>query len=157
MKKTDFKTIIGNVKKYLSILFLLCFVGALVYAYLYKPEFPSKIVLKQGFIPGQFIYVVQDARDRGEPISLRLYVNDSGVKNNESMNMILGRTPPFLVTDTDLKDLEIQHVSNGLHIRLKGAVSIYSSNLHLKNGDTFTNYYVSLEQVDTRPPLPSGR
>ncbi|MOA41279.1 hypothetical protein D3C78_1632250 [compost metagenome] len=73
------------------------------------------------------------------------------------MKVLLGKTPAFLVSDTDLKDVVIQRVSNGLHIKLKGAVSNYQSNLYLEDGDTYTTYRVSLEQVETRPPLPSGR
>ncbi len=63
---------------------------------------------------------------------------------------------PFRV-DTDLKDVVIQPAPNGLHIKLKGAVQRYRSDLYLEDGDTYTTYRVSLEQVETRPPLPSGR
>ncbi|CRM50999.1 hypothetical protein [Pseudomonas sp. 52 E 6] len=35
--------------------------------------------------------------------------------------------------------------------------SDYQSNLYLEDSDTCTTYRVSLEQVETRPPLPSGR
>jgi hypothetical protein len=54
------------------------------------------------------------------------------------MKVVLGKTPPFLVSDTDLKDVEIQRVPNGLHIKLKGAISDYRSDLYLEDGDTFT-------------------
>ncbi|MBC3949323.1 hypothetical protein [Pseudomonas folii] len=157
MNKTDRQTLVVSVKKYLTIVFMLCFVGACIYTYLYKPEFPSEIVLKQDFIPGQQIYIVQDARDSDEPKSLRFYVNNGGSRNDEAMKVRLGKTPPFLVSDTDLKDVIIQRVPNGLHIKLKGAVSNYQSDLYLEDGDTYTTYRVSLEQVETRPPLPSGR
>ena len=40
---------------------------------------------------------------------------------------------------------------------VKGAVSTYRSNLYLEDGDTYTTQRVSLEQAETRPPLPSGR
>ncbi|MNE16024.1 hypothetical protein D3C80_1089510 [compost metagenome] len=139
------------------IIFLLCLAGVFIYAYLQKPEFPSEVVLKQDFIPGQSIYIVQDARDPDEPKNLRFYVNNGDGRNNETMKVLLGKTPAFLVSDTDLKDVVIQRVSNGLHIKLKGAVSNYRSNLYLEDGDTYTTYRVSLEQVETRPPLPSGR
>jgi hypothetical protein len=82
---------------------------------------------------------------------------DHRESTDESMKVLLGKTPPFLVSDTDLKDVVIQPVANGLHIKLKGAVSTYRSNLYLKDGDTYTTYRVSLEQVETRPPLASGR
>ncbi|MBA1229244.1 hypothetical protein G7013_06245 [Pseudomonas viridiflava] len=157
MTKTELQTLIFSVKKYLTIIFFLCLSGFLIHAYLHKPEFPSEIVLTQDFIPGQSIYLVQDARDPDEPKRLRFYVNDGGGRSNEAMRVRLGKTPPFLVSDTDLKDVVIQHVSNGLHIKLKGAVSNYQSNLYLEDGDTYTTYRVSLEQVETRPPLPSGR
>jgi hypothetical protein len=157
MNKTELQTLVVRVKKYLLIIFLLCLVGALIYAYLHKPAFPSEVVLKQDFIAGQSIYIVQDARDPDEPKSLRFYVNNGGGRNNETIKVRLGKTPPFLVSDTDLKDVVIQRVSNGLHIKLKGAVSNYRSNLYLEDGDTYTTYRVSLEQVETRPPLPSGR
>ncbi|MNF96170.1 hypothetical protein D3C84_789510 [compost metagenome] len=157
MNKTELQTLVVRVKKYLLIIFLLCLAGVLIYAYLHKPEFPSEVVLKQDFIPGQSIYIVQDARDADEPKNLRFYVNNGDGRNNETMKVLLGRTPPFLVSDTDLKDVVIQRVSNGLHIKLKGAVSNYQSNLYLEDGDTYTTYRVSLEQVETRPPLPSGR
>lgn len=157
MNKTELQTLVVRVKKYLLIIFLLCLAGVFIYAYLHKPEFPSEVVLKQDFIPGQSIYIVQDARDPDEPKNLRFYVNNGDGRNNETMKVLLGRTPPFLVSDTDLKDVVIQRVSNGLHIKLKGAVSNYQSNLYLEDGDTYTTYRVSLEQVETRPPLPSGR
>ena len=157
MNKAELQTLVVRVKKYLAIIFLLCLVGVFLYAYLHKPEFPSEIVLKQDFIPGQSIYIVQDARDADEPRSLRFYVNNGGGRNNEAMKVRLGKTPPFLVSDTDLKDVVIQRVSNGLHIKLKGAVSNYQSNLYLEDGDTYTTYRVSLQQVEKRPPLPSGR
>jgi hypothetical protein len=102
MSKTELQTLVVRVKKYLSIIFFLCLVGVFIYAYLHKPEFPSEIVLKQGFIPGQSIYIVQDARDPDEPKSLRFYVNNGGSRNNETMKVRLGKTPPFLVSDTDL-------------------------------------------------------
>ena len=157
MNKTELQTLVVSVKKYLSVIFLLCLVGFFIYAYLHKPEIPSEIVLKQDFIPGQSIYIVQDARDPDEPKSLRFYVNNGDGSNNESMKVRLGKTPPFLVSDTDLKDVVIQRVSNGLRIKLKGAVSRYQSDLYLEDGDTYTTYRVSLVQVETRPPLPSGR
>ncbi|MFK9082943.1 hypothetical protein [Pseudomonas neuropathica] len=157
MNKTELQTLVVRVKKYLLIIFLLCLAGVFIYAYLHKPEFPSEVVLKQDFIPGQSIYIVQDARDLDEPKNLRFYVNNGDGRNNETMKVLLGKTPAFLVSDTDLKDVVIQRVSNGLHIKLKGAVSNYQSNLYLEDGDTYTTYRVSLEQVETRPPLPSGR
>ncbi|CAI8895979.1 MULTISPECIES: hypothetical protein [Pseudomonas] len=157
MNKTELQTLVVRVKKYLLIIFLLCLAGVFIYAYLQKPEFPSEVVLKQDFIPGQSIYIVQDARDPDEPKNLRFYVNNGDGRNNETMKVLLGKTPAFLVSDTDLKDVVIQRVSNGLHIKLKGAVSNYQSNLYLEDGDTYTTYRVSLEQVETRPPLPSGR
>jgi hypothetical protein len=157
MNKTELQTLVVRVKKYLLIIFLLCLAGVFIYAYLHKPEFPSEVVLKQDFIPGQSIYIVQDARDPDEPKNLRFYVNNGDGRNNETMKVLLGKTPAFLVSDTDLKDVVIQRVSNGLHIKLKGAVSNYQSNLYLEDGDTYTTYRVSLEQVETRPPLPSGR
>lgn len=157
MNKTELQTLVVRVKKYLLIIFLLCLAGVLIYAYLHKPAFPSEVVLKQDFIPGQSIYIVQDARDPDEPKNLRFYVNNGDGRNNETMKVRLGKTPAFLVSDTDLKDVVIQRVSNGLHIKLKGAVSNYRSNLYLEDGDTYTTYRVSLEQVETRPPLPSGR
>ncbi|GAB6406173.1 hypothetical protein [Pseudomonas sp. MHK4] len=157
MNKTELQTLVVRVKKYLLIIFLLCLAGVFIYAYLHKPEFPSEVVLKQDFIPGQSIYIVQDARDPDEPKNLRFYVNNGDGRNNETMKVLLGKTPAFLVSDTDLRDVVIQRVSNGLHIKLKGAVSNYQSNLYLEDGDTYTTYRVSLEQVETRPPLPSGR
>ncbi|MCQ2992614.1 hypothetical protein NLO95_00610 [Pseudomonas syringae] len=160
MIKTERQTLVARVKKYLAIVFMFCFVGACIYTYLHKPEFPSEIVLKQDFIPGQWIYIVQDARDSDEPKSLRFYVDNrgSGINiNDETMKVLLGKTSPFLVSETDLKDVVIQPAPNGLHIKLKGAVSYYRSNLYLEDGDTYTTYRVSLEQVETRPPLPSGR
>ncbi|MBV7556156.1 hypothetical protein KW841_27780 [Pseudomonas sp. PDM28] len=157
MNKAELQTLVVRVKKYLAIIFMLCLVGVFIYAYLHKPEFPSEIVLKHDFIPGQSIYIVQDARDADEPKSLRFYVNNGDGWNNETMKVLLAKTPPFLVSDTDLKDVVIQRVSNGLHIKLKGAVSNYQSNLYLEDGDTYTTYRVSLEQVETRPPLASGR
>lgn len=36
------------------------------------------------------------------------------------MKVLLAKTPPFLISDTDLKDVVIQRVSNGLeHLRVK--------------------------------------
>lgn len=157
MNKTEWQTLVVRVKKFLAIIFSLFLVGFFVYAYLHKPEFPSEIVLTQDFISGQSIYVVQDARDPDEPKNLSFYVKDGRGRSEETMKVRLGKTPPFLVSDTDLKDVVIQRVSNGLHIKLKGAVSVYRSNLYLEDGDTYTTYRVSLEQVETRPPLPSGR
>jgi hypothetical protein len=157
MNKAEPQSLVVRVKKHLAIIFLLCLLGVSIYAYLQKPEFPAEIVLKQDFIPGKSIYIVQDARDADEPKSLRFYVNNDGGRNNETMKVRFGKTPPFLVSDTDLKDVVIQRVSNGLHIKLKGAVSNYQSNLYLEDGDTYTTYRVSLEQVETGPPLPSGR
>lgn len=71
--------------------------------------------------------------------------------------MRLGKKPPFLVLDTDLKDVVIQRVGNGLKIKIKGAVTDYSSDLYLPDVDTYTTYRVSLVQRETRAPLPSGR
>jgi hypothetical protein len=163
MDKTELQTLIVKVKKYFAIFSLICIACVLTYGYLHKPEFPSEVLLKQDFIAGQSIYIVQDARDPDEPKSLRFYVNDGDGdgdgdgRNNATMKVLLAKTPPFLISDTDLKDVVIQRVSNGLHIKLKGAVSRYQSDLYLQDGDTYTTYRVSLEQVETRPPLPSGR
>lgn len=115
-----------------------------------------QIVLKQNFIPGEWLYIVEEARDRSEPKTLKFYM-DNRESTDETMKVYLGKTPPFLVSDTDLKDVVIQRAANGLHIKLKGAVLRYRSDLYLEDGDTYTTYRVSLEQVETRPPLPSGR
>jgi len=157
MDKTELQTLIVKVKKYFAIFLLICLAGVLAYGYLHKPELPAEVVLKQDFIAGQSIYIVQAARDPDEPRSLRFYVNDGDGRSNATMKVLLARTPPFLISDTDLKDVVIQRVSNGLHIKLKGAVSHYRSDLYLEDGDTYTTYRVSLEQVETRPLLPSGR
>jgi len=78
--------------------------------------------------------------------------------DGENSNTVrLGKKPPFLVLDTDLKDVVIQRVGNGLKIKIKGAVTDYSSDLYLPDGDTYTTYRVSLVQRETRAPLPSGR
>ncbi|WP_426133644.1 hypothetical protein [Pseudomonas sp. PWP3-1b2] len=146
----------ARLKKYLGWAVLIGLAALFIYAFANKPALPSEIVLKQDFIPGQSIYIVQDARNPDEPKSLRFYVNNGG-GNDETMKVRLGKTPPFLVSDTDLKDVVIQRVANGLHITLKGAVMRYHSDLYLEDGDTYTTYRVSLEQLDTRPPLPSGR
>jgi len=157
MDKTELQNLIVKVKKYFAIFFLICLACVFTYGYLHKPEFPSEVVLKQDFIAGQSIYIVQAARDPDEPKSLRFYVNDGDGRNDATMKVLLAKTPPFLISDTDLKDVVIQRVSNGLHIKLKGAVSRYQSDLYLEDGDTYTTYRVSLEQVEARPPLPSGR
>ncbi|MGY3321250.1 hypothetical protein [Pseudomonas sp. TE3911] len=73
------------------------------------------------------------------------------------MKVRLGKKPPFLVSDTDLQNVVIERVANGLYIKLDGAVEVYRSNLYLADGDTYTTFRVNLEQRDTRPPLPSGR
>ena len=156
MTKTEWQALKLRLKKYFAIIFMLCFVGALTYGYVHKPELAPQIVLKQNFIPGEWLYIVEGARDRSDPKSLRFYM-DHRESTDETMRVLLGKTPPFLVSDTDLKDVVIQPVANGLHIKLKGAVSTYRSNLYLKDGDTYTTYRVSLEQVETRPPLASGR
>ena len=147
----------ARLKKYLGWALILGLAALFIYAFANKPALPSEIVLKQDFIPGQSIYIVQDARNPDEPKSLRFYVNNGGGRNDETMKVRLGKTPPFLVSDTDLKDVVIQRVANGLRITLKGAVSDYQSNLYLEDGDTYTTYRVSLEQIEIRPPLPSGR
>lgn len=156
MNNTEWQALKLRLKKYVAILFLICLVGALTYGYVHKPELPPQIVLKQNFIPGEWLYIVEEARDRSDPKWLKFYMDDRE-STDETMKVYLGKTPPFLVSDTDLKDVEIQRVPNGLHIRLKGAISDYRSDLYLKDGDTYTTYRVSLEQVETRPPLPSGR
>ncbi|WP_060513410.1 hypothetical protein [Pseudomonas sp. NBRC 111124] len=157
MDKTERQNLRVNVKQYFAIGFLICLACVLTYGYLHKPQFPSEVVLKQDFIAGQSIYIVQAARDPDEPRSLRFYVNDGDGRSDATMKTLLAKTPPFLVSDTDLQDVVIQRVANGLHIKLKGAVSRYRSDLYLEDGDTYTTYRVSLEQVETRPPLPSGR
>ncbi|MEO8489448.1 hypothetical protein [Pseudomonas sp.] len=154
---TKTQSLRGRLKKYLGWALLISLAALFIYAFANKPALPSEIVLKQDFIPGQSIYIVQDARNPDEPKSLRFYVNNGGDRNDETMKVRLGKTPPFLVSDTDLKDVVIQRVANGLHITLKGAVMRYHSDLYLEDGDTYTTYRVSLEQIDTRPPLPSGR
>ena len=156
MNKTELRTLAAKVKRYLSITFLVTLTVVLLYGYLHRPEFPSRMVLRQDFIPGQWIYIVQAPRDSDEPRILRFYVN-GGDMNDDVMRARVSKTPPFLVSDTDVKDVVIQRVANGLHIKLKGAVSTYQSDLYLEDGDTFTTYRVSLEQVDSRPPVPSGR
>jgi hypothetical protein len=156
VNKTEWQALKPRLKKYLAIASLLCFVGFLTYGYLHKPELPPQIVLKQNFIPGEWLYIVEEARDRSEPKTLKFYM-DNRESTDETMKVYLGKTPPFLVSDTDLKDVVIQRVANGLHIKLKGAVLRYRSDLYLEDGDTYTTYRVSLEQVETRPPLPSGR
>jgi hypothetical protein len=156
MNKTEWQALKLRLKKYVAIFFLICLAGALIYGYVHKPELPPQIVLKQNFIPGEWLYIVEEARDRSEPKWLKFYM-DHRESTDETMKVYLGKTPPFLVSDTELKDVEIQRVPNGLHIKLKGAISDYRSDLYLKDGDTYTTYRVSLEQVETRPPLPSGR
>ena len=153
---TELQPLKVRIKRYLAIILLLCFAGVLTYGYVHKPELPAQIVLKQNFIPGEWLYIVEEARDRSEPKSLKFYM-DHRESTDETMKVYLGKTPPFLVSDTDLKDVVIQRVANGLHITLKGAVMRYHSDLYLEDGDTYTTYRVSLEQIDTRPPLPSGR
>jgi len=157
MPKSVLQTFLVSVKKHRLIIVVLCLACFSLFAYLKKPVFPSEIVLKQDFIPGQSIYIVQAARDPGEPKKLRFYAYNGGGRSNEAIKVLVAKTPPFLVSDSDLKDVVIQRVANGLHIKLKGAVSDYRSNLYLEDGDTYTTYRVSLEQVATRPPLPSGR
>jgi hypothetical protein len=157
LNETERQTLGIRVKKYLAKITLLCVAGFCIYAYLHKPEFPSEIVWKQEFIVGQSIYIVQAARDHDESKQLRFYVNNSGGRPDHVMKPRLAKTPPFLVSDSDLKDVVILRVANGLHIKLKGAVSDYQSNLYLEDGDTYTTYRVSLEQIETRPPFPSGR
>lgn len=154
---TEPQSLRPRLKKYLGWALLLGVAALFIYAFANKPALPSEIVLKQDFIPGQSIYIVQDARNPDEPKSLRFYVDDGGGRNDETMKVRLGKKPPFLVSDTDLKDVVIQPAPNGLHIKLKGAVQRYRSDLYLEDGDTYTTYRVSLEQVETRPPLPSGR
>ncbi len=154
---TEPQSLRPRLKKYLGWTLLLGVAALFIYAFANKPALPSEIVLKQDFIPGQSIYIVQDARNPDEPKSLRFYVDNGGGRNDETMKVRLGKKPPFLVSDTDLKDVVIQPVANGLHIKLKGSVQRYHSDLYLEDGDTYTTYRVSLEQVETRPPLPSGR
>ncbi|MBV4452545.1 MULTISPECIES: hypothetical protein [Pseudomonas] len=156
MNKTEWQALKPKLKKYFAIIFMLGLAGLLTYGYLHKPELAPQIVLKQNFIPGEWLYIVEEARDRSEPKTLKFYM-DYRESTDETMKVYLGKTPPFLVTDTDLKDVVIQRVANGLHIKLKGAVSRYHSDLYLRDGDTYTTYRISLEQVETRPPLPSGR
>lgn len=143
-------------KKLLGWAFLACLAVLLAYALVHKPQFPSQIVLKQAFIPGQWVYIVQGARNAGEPKSLRFYADDYE-SSDEVMKVRLGKKPPFLVSDSDLQNVVIERVANGLHIKLDGAVEVYRSNLYLADGDTYTTFRVNLEQRDTRPPLPSGR
>ncbi|HGA2318608.1 TPA: hypothetical protein ACIRVE_003189 [Pseudomonas putida] len=157
IRKSLLQRLVVGVKKHRLITVLLCLACFSIFAYLIKPQFPSEIVLEQAFIPGQSIYIVQNARDPEEPKKLRFYVYDGGGRSKEAIKVLVAKTPPFLVSDTDVKDVVIQRVANGLHIKLKGAVSDYRSNLYLQDGDTFTTYRVSLEQIETRPPLPSGR
>jgi hypothetical protein len=48
-------------------------------------------------------------------------------------------------------------MANGLKVQIKGAVEAYHSDLYLADGDTYTTFRVSLVQIETRAPLPSGR
>jgi hypothetical protein len=143
-------------KKYLAWALLLGFVAVVSYAFLNVPEHPKEIVMRQNFIPGQWIYVVQNPRDTSEPKTLNFYVDDYD-SSNEVMKVRLGKKRPFLISDTELKDVVIRRVANGLKVQIKGAVEDYHSDLYLADGDTYTTFRVSLEQVETRAPLPSGR
>lgn len=119
-----------RIKKVLAGAFLLRLTGLLAYGLLHKPQFPSEIVLKQNFIPGQWLYIVQDSRNAGDSKSLRFYVDDYE-STHEVMKVRLGKKPPFLISDTRLQDVTIKRFANGLHIQINGAVEVYRSNLYL--------------------------
>ncbi|POF93974.1 hypothetical protein BGP83_15230 [Pseudomonas putida] len=47
-------------------------------------------------------------------------IHDGDGRNTATMKVLLAKTPPFLISDTDLKDVVIQRVSTGLeHLRVK--------------------------------------
>ena len=102
MNNTEWQALKLRLKKYVAIFFLICLVGALTYGYVHKPELPPQIVLKQNFIPGEWLYIVEEARDRSDPKWLKFYL-DHRESTDETMKVVLGKTPPFLVSDTDLK------------------------------------------------------
>ena len=143
-------------KKLLAWLVLLVVAAVALFFYLIRPQYSSEIVLKQAFIPGQWVYVMRNGHEASEPPSLRFYVDDFEA-SPQVMSVRLGKKLPFLVSDTALEDVVIQKVANGLKIQIRGAVQSYRSDLYLADGDTHTTFRVSLEQRDDSAPAPSER
>jgi hypothetical protein len=143
-------------RKVLAWIVVLGLAAMALFFYLIRPQYSSEIVLKQPFIPGQWVYVMREGHDPSEPPSLRFYVDDFEA-SPQVMNVRLGKKLPFLVSDTALEDVVIRKVANGLQIQVRGAVHSYRSDLYLADGDTYTTYRISLEQRDDSAPEPSGR
>ncbi|RRV05337.1 hypothetical protein EGJ27_19435 [Pseudomonas sp. v388] len=143
-------------RKVLAWIVLFGVLAIALFFYLIRPQYSPEIVLKQPFIPGQWVYVMRNGHDASEPSSLRFYIDDVEA-SSQVMSVRLGKKLPFLVSDTALEDVAIQKVANGLKIQIRGAVQSYRSDLYLADGDTYTTFRVSLDQRDDSAPKPSGR
>jgi hypothetical protein len=115
------------------------------------PGDADELVLKRELPRGGWLYITRYGAFATDLDTLRFYISEPLKGDDIEILQQLNTANKFLVTDSEIKEVEVTDTTNGVHIKLQGAVYQYFSKQYLGKGEDLTSYRITLSQSDDSP------
>lgn len=108
----------------------------------------DEIVLKRQLPQGDWLYITRYGAMATDADTLRFFISKPLKGDDSDVLQQLNNASEFMITDSTLENVHIQDTSNGVGIKVKGAIYRYFSKEYVAEGNELRNYRITLTQLD---------